>query len=146
MINLRTSIKPLTVAISSAIMFASLSSYAATETPASRVKLDYPLDTMQAWMTTPDLYALNPVNIRAGKHPDRSDPNDGPYDVIYIFPDAASADAWWDPVAAPNGMPPGIPDAAVALVHWELDNGSGAFPGIMSKADISGFKTKNCIM
>jgi hypothetical protein len=116
------------------------------EQNAKRIKLDYPLGTMSQWLQTPDQYALNPVNIRAGKHPDKSDPNGGPYDVIYIFPDEASANAWWDPIANPTGMPTTIPDTAVAFVHWVLDNGSGTFPGIMSKADIDGFKSKNCIM
>ncbi len=35
---------------------------------------------------------------------------------------------------------------AVAMIHWELDNGSGSFPGIMSYSDIDGFKSRNCIM
>jgi hypothetical protein len=166
-IKLLTSIKPFTVAITSAIMFLSLSSYAEgpqdgtgggtgggsdgdtavenpyIETDAKRVKLNYPLGTMEQWLIDKDKFALNPVNIRAGKHPDREDPNGGPYDVIYIFPTEALANAWWNGVGTP---PDKIPDDAVAFVHWELDNGSGAFPGIMSKADIDGFKSKNCIM
>jgi len=167
-INLRTSIKPLMVAITSAILFASLSSYAApgdgggtgdgsgsgsgddtgvanpyVETDAKRIKLDYPLGNMESWLAEADKYALNPVNIRAGKHPDRSDPNGGEYDVVYIFPSEADANAWWDGTGSP---PDEIPDDAVAFIHWELDNGSGTFPGIMSKADIDGFKSKNCIM
>ena len=170
MIKLQTPIKPLTVAITSTILFATLSSYAApgdgtgdgsgsgsgggdtgvanpyVEQNAKRIKLDYPLGTMAQWLNEADKYALNPVNIRAGKHPDRDDPQGGPYDVIYIFPDSATANAWWDPIANPNGMPTTIPDDAVAFVHWVLDNGSGTFPGIMSKADIDGFKSKNCIM
>ena len=170
MINLRTSIKYLTVAMSSAMLFVSLSSYAAqgdgdgtgtgdgggggidpvenpyTADDAKRIKPGYPLGSMAEWLASPDQYALNPVNIRAGKHPDRSDPDGGPYDVVYIFPDAASANTWWDPVANPTGMPTTIPDTAVAFIHWELDNGSGAFPGIMSHSDIDGFKSRNCIM
>ena len=102
---------------------------------------------MAQWLATPDDYALNPVNIRAGKHPDRSDPNDGPYDVVYIFPDEASANAWWDPTNPATPNPPNeIPATAVAFIHWMLDNQSGSFPGVMSYADIDGFKSKNCIM
>ena len=169
--KLQYKIKPLTVAITSAILFASLASYAegpqdgtgggtggsgddttpitnpVTEPNAKRIKQDYPLGTMTQWLQSEaETYALNPVNIRAGKHPDKSDPNNGPYDVVYIFPDAATANLWWDPIADPDGMPTTIPDDAVAFIHWVLDNGSGAFPGIMSKADIDGFKSKNCIM
>jgi MYXO-CTERM domain-containing protein len=117
------------------------------ETEAKRIKQDYPLGTMTQWLVDEaNTYALNPVNIRAGKHPDKSDPNNGPYDVVYIFPDAATANAWWDPITNPNDMPTTIPDTAVAFVHWVLDNDSGAFPGIMSKSDIDGFKSRNCIM
>jgi len=143
LISLKTSIKPLTVAITSAIIFTSLSTNAAITEPNNRVKPDYPLGNMEQWLAQADQYAFNPVNIRGGKHPDRSDPNDGPYDVVYIFPDAATADAWWDGVGTP---PDEIPDDAVAFIQWELDNGSGAFPGIMSKSDIPGFKSQNCIM
>jgi MYXO-CTERM domain-containing protein len=126
----------------------SATSYAeVTEPNANRIKENYPTGTMAEWLQSDaTTYALNPVNIRAGVHPDRDDPQGGPYDVIYIFKDAATANAWWDPVADPDGMPEEIPDDAVALVHWELDNGSGAFPGIMSKSDVDGFKSKNCIM
>jgi len=150
-IKLRTSIKPLTVAITSAVLFATLSASAEITTPATQIKVDYPLGSMSEWLINQaDTYALHPANIRAGKHPDRSDPNDGPYDVIYIFPDEASANAWWDPVASPTGMPTTIPDEAVAFVHWELDNGSGTFPGIMAKTDVDvsvdNFKSRNCIM
>ena len=166
MIKLQTSIKPLTVAITSAILFTSLASYAlpgdgtgdgggsgttTVDNPyvaadAKRIKPGYPLGTMTEWLAAPDQYALNPVNIRAGKHPDRSDPNGGPYDVVYIFPDEASANTWWNPLTDPLGMPTTIPDTAVAFIHWELDNQSGTFPGIMSHSDIDGFKSRNCIM
>ena len=152
------------VAITSAIMFATLQSYAepgdgtgdgggqstdttvenpAKEENAKQIKLDYPLGNMESWLAEADKYALNPINIRAGKHPDREDPNGGAYDVVYIFPTEALANEWWNGVGSP---PDEIPDDAVAFIHWELDNGSGAFPGIMSKADIAGFKSKNCIM
>lgn len=104
MIKRRNSIKPLTVAISSAIIFASLSGHAAITKPNNQIKQDYPLGTMADWLTDADKYALNPVNIRAGKHPDREDPNKGPYDVIYIFPDTATANAWRDPITNPTGM------------------------------------------
>jgi len=146
-INLRTSIKPLTVAITSAILFASLSGHAVITEPANEIKMNYPLGNMEVWLAAPDDYALNPVNIRAGKHPDRSDPNDGPYDVIYIFPNELDANSWWNGIGIP---PDGIPEKAVAFVHWELDNGSGTFPGIMGRTDVDvsvdNFKSRNCIM
>jgi MYXO-CTERM domain-containing protein len=147
-ITFKHTFKPLAFAMLTAGLAFSATSYAeVTEPNAKRVKENYPTGTMTEWLQSDAAtYALNPVNIRAGVHPDRDDPQGGPYDVIYIFPDAATANAWWDPVAAPDGMPEEIPDDAVALVHWELDNGSGAFPGIMSKADVNGFKSKNCIM
>ena len=171
--KLLSSIKPLTVAITSAILFASLASYAEgpqdgtgtgdgtdaggggvepvanpyTAADAKRIKEGYPLGSMAQWLASPDDYALNPVNIRAGKHPDRSDPNGGPYDVIYIFPDEASAEAWWPLNSdSESPMPTDIPDDAVAFIHWMLDNESGAFPGIMSYSDIDGFKSRNCVM
>ncbi|MGB5455944.1 MAG: hypothetical protein WBO18_08215, partial [Gammaproteobacteria bacterium] len=133
-------IKPMTAAITGTIVFATLSTHAAiTEEFAKRIKQNYIFaDDMAQWLAEDDVYALNPVNIRAGVHPDHDDPEGGPYDVIYIFPDAATANAWWGP-NDPTGMPTTIPDTAVAMVHWELDNGSGSFPGIMSKSDIDGF-------
>ena len=46
-----------------------------------------------------------------------------------------------------TGSPPaGIPDDAVAYIHWKLDNNSGEFPGIMAITDDSKFKTQNCFM
>jgi len=153
--KLRTTIKPLTAVIAGAIVFAALSTNAAiTVDNANRIKQGYPLksvdpdvNTMEAWLDQADTYALNPVNIRGGFHPDRADPDElgGDYDVIYIFPDAATANAWWDPTDS-DTPPVTIPDTAVAMVHWELDNGSGSFPGIMSQSDIDGFKSRNCIM
>ena len=150
MIKLQTKIKPLIVAISSAILFATLSAGAdVTAFDTGAIKVDYPVEqSMAQWLIDKDEYALNPVNIRAGKHPDRSDPNGGPYDVVYIFPDEATAQNWWpDGVGTP---PDGIPDDAVAFIHWELDNGSGAFPGVMAKTDVNvdvdNFKSRNCIM
>jgi hypothetical protein len=138
----------LTVAIAGAFIFASGAGHTEiTETTAKSIVEGYPLGTMTQWLQSESTsYALNPVNIRAGKHPDREDPNNGPYDVIYIFPTEALANAWWDPVADPQGMPDEIPDDAVAFVHWELDNQSGTFPGIMSYRDVDGFKSRNCIM
>ncbi len=89
---IKLQIKPLTVAITSAIMFASLQSYAApgdgtgdgggqsdntgvenpyVETNAKRVKVGYPLGDMAQWLAAPGEYALNPINIRGGRHPDR---------------------------------------------------------------------------
>ncbi len=146
--NLRTSIKPLTAAVAGAIVVTALASNvtAAITEPNNRIKLDYPLaDDMAQWLTESTVYALNPVNLRAGVHPDREDPDGGPYGVVYIFPDEASANAWWN-VAAGDPMPMGIPADAVAFIHWVLDNGSGQFPGVMAKADVDGFKSRNCIM
>ena len=98
---------------------------------------------MAAWLATNGtLHSWNPVNARLGTHPDRAD------GVIYIFPDAAAAETWW-PVASINaGDPPptGVPDDAVAYVHWALDNDSGEFPGIMAKTDDVDFQKLNCIM
>ncbi|UCB56090.1 MAG: hypothetical protein JSW45_06050, partial [Thiotrichales bacterium] len=141
MIKFIHSFKPVTALIAAAVMFFSLASIAAvTELTAKRVKPDYPTGSMAEWLATPTLWAWNPVNVRLGQHPDR------PLGVTYIFPDATTASAWWDPVADPTGMPDGIPDTAVAYIHWVLDNDSGEFPGIMSKSDIPGFKSRNCIM
>ena len=103
------------------------------------IKSGFPLDMAQ-WASDPEKYSWNPANVRAGKHPDRSD------GVVYIFPNAATANNWWDPVANPTGMPSGIPDDAVAYVHWALDNDSGMFPGIMAVTDDLDFQNRNCIM
>lgn len=108
-----------------------------TEPNAKQVKDGYPTGNMEQWLAEPTAYAWNPVNLRQGNHPDRPD------GVTYIFPDAASADSWWNGVGTP---PNEIPDAAVAYIHWALDNGTGTFPGIMAKSDVDGFKTHNCIM
>jgi hypothetical protein len=146
--NLRTSIKPLTAAVAGAIVVAALSANVTAEItePNNRIKPDYILaDDMAQWLTEANVYALNPVNLRGGVHPDRADPAGGPMGVVYIFPDEASANLWWN-VGAGAPMPTGIPVDAVAFIHWVLDNGSGQFPGIMSKSDIDGFKSRNCIM
>ena len=154
--KLRTYTKSLTAAMTGAIVFTALSTNAAiTEENAKRIKQGYPLkstdlavNTMENWLVNnPGTFALNPVNIRGGFHPDRSDPDEkgGDYDVVYIFPDAATANAWWDPTVS-DTPPNEIPDTAVAMIHWELDNGSGSFPGVMSYSDIDGFKSRNCIM
>ena len=148
MMNLRTSIKPLTAAVAGAIVVAALSSSVTAEItePNNRIKPDYILaDDMAQWLAEGTVYALNPVNLRGGVHPDRADPAGGPMGVVYIFPDEASANAWWN-VAAGDPMPTGIPVDAVAFIHWILDNGSGQFPGVMAKSDIDGFKSRNCIM
>ena len=93
---------------------------------------------MTEWMANSGQdYSWNPVNARLGTHPDRPD------GVIYIFPDETTANAWWDGVGTPRA---GVPDNAVAYVHWALDNDSGEFPGIMAKTDDFDFKTNNCIM
>jgi hypothetical protein len=145
--NLRTSLKPLKVAIAGAIVVTAFASNVTAEItePNNRIKPDYILaDDMNQWLTEADVYALNPINLRGGVHPDRADPDGGPMGVVYIFPDAATANAWWDPTTEP--MPMGIPVDAVAFIHWVLDNGSGQFPGVMAKSDIDGFKSRNCIM
>jgi len=106
---------------------------------------NFPAD-MADWIANPAIYSWNPLNVRLGFHPDRPDPNDPTGQspgVIYIFPDAATADAWWD---GTGPVRTGIPDTAVAYIHWKLDNGSGQFPGIMAKTDDYDFKTNNCIM
>jgi hypothetical protein len=110
----------------------------------------FPTD-MKDWLERSLLFSWNPINVRLGYHPDRPDPNDANPDdgldpgVIYIFPDGATANAWWDPLTE-DGPPTGIPDTAVAYIHWVLDNKSGQFPGIMAIADDFDFKTNNCIM
>jgi len=97
----------------------------------------FPL-TRSDWVKNPTAYSWNPANAREGKHPDRED------GVVYIFKNAEDADAWWDGI---TGEPPvGVPDKAVAYVHWELDNQSGLFPGIMAMTDDIGFQNNNCIM
>lgn len=97
----------------------------------------FPL-TRSDWINNPTAYSWNPANAREGIHPDRED------GVVYIFKNKADADAWWDGI---TGEPPaGVPDKAVAYVHWELDNQSGLFPGIMAMTDDIGFQNNNCIM
>ncbi|MCK4707528.1 MAG: choice-of-anchor F family protein, partial [Gammaproteobacteria bacterium] len=93
---------------------------------------------MADWLTNPAKYAWNPKNVRRGSHPDRPD------GVIYIFPDETSANAWWDGVTGVATVE--IPDSAVAYMHWELDDNSGEFPGIMAISDDKAFKINNCIM
>ncbi len=92
---------------------------------------------MADWLANPTDFSWNPENVRLGEHPDRS------LGVIYIFKTEAAANAWWDGTGTPR---PGIPDTAVAYIHWKLDNNSGEFPGIMVKTDDYEFKTNNCIM
>ena len=97
----------------------------------------FPL-TRSDWVKNPTAYSWNPVNAREGVHPDRDD------GVVYIFKNAADAGAWWDGI---TGEPPvGVPDKAVAYVHWALDNDSGLFPGIMAMTDDTAFQNNNCIM
>jgi len=95
----------------------------------------FPTD-MQTWLANPTKYTWNPVNVRLGKHPDR------PNGVIYVFENAADADAFSDGSTTPDY----IPDTAVGYIHWDLDNGSGLFPGIMAITDDFDFKTNNCFM
>jgi hypothetical protein len=97
----------------------------------------FPL-TRSDWYKNPTAYSWNPVNAREGTHPDRDD------GVVYIFKNATDAADWWDGI---TGEPPaGVPDKAVAYVHWALDNDSGMFPGIMAMTDDIGFQNNNCIM
>ncbi|MBE9564393.1 MAG: choice-of-anchor F family protein [Proteobacteria bacterium] len=111
-----------------------------TEPGMPAIQSGFPTD-MADWLTNPDKYAWNPKNVRRGSHPDRSD------GVIYIFPDAAAAELWWPLVFNPAAvMPTNIPDTAVAYMHWELDDNSGEFPGIMAISDDIAFKNNNCIM
>jgi len=100
------------------------------------IKSGFPLDMAQ-WITEPDRYSWNPANVRLGKHPDRPD------GVVYIFPNAATANAWWNGIGTP---PDGVPDSAVAYMHWALDNESGLFPGVMAITDDLDFQNSNCIM
>ena len=133
-------IRAMTVAGFSAGMLVSVAANAAyTEPgfPAVVQSSTLPAD-MAEWMTNSGQdYSWNPANARLGTHPDRLD------GVIYIFPDETTATAWWDGVGTP---PTGVPDDAVAYVHWALDNDSGEFPGIMAKTDDFDFGTNNCIM
>ena len=131
-----------TLLFASSVMVASLqAAYTVTGVPAivSGTAEDptpgYPAD-MQDWLTNPTRYAWNPVNVRLGKHPDR------PNGVVYVFENAADAEAFSDGSTAPDF----IPDTAVGYIHWDLDNGSGQFPGIMAITDDFGFKTNNCFM
>ena len=119
-------------------LLASVAAHAAyTVANMPAIQNGFPSD-MAEWIDNPTKYAWHPSNVRLGSHPDRS------LGVVYIFPDAADADAWWD---GKTGDPPaGIPDAAVAYIHWKLDNNSGEFPGIMAITDDSKFKTQNCFM
>lgn len=103
------------------------------------IKSGFPLDMAQ-WISDPDKYSWHPANVRQGKHPDRPD------GVVYIFKNKADADAWWNPVTNPTGIPDGVPDKAVAYMHWALDNDSGLFPGVMAITDDLDFQNSNCIM
>ena len=131
-------IKTLTSAGLAAGMLVSVTANAVyTKTGMPAVQNGFP-SSMAEWIANPDNYAWNPENVRLGSHPDRS------LGVVYVFPDAASANDWWD---GTTGNPPaGIPDDAVAYIHWKLDNNSGEFPGIMAITDDTKFKTQNCIM
>ena len=103
------------------------------------IKSGFPLD-MEKWAVAPENFSWNSANIRQGTHPDRPD------GVVYIFKNKTDADAWWNPIANPTGMPTTIPDTAVAYMHWALDNDSGLFPGVMAITDDLDFQNSNCIM
>ncbi|MBE9564421.1 MAG: choice-of-anchor F family protein [Proteobacteria bacterium] len=134
----RPLIKAMAVAGFSAGMLVSAAANAVyTEPGMPAIQSGFPSD-MADWMANPTNYSWNPENVRRGKHSDRPD------DVVYIFLNKTAADAWWDGL---GGTPPaGIPDTAVAYMHWALDNGTGMFPGIMAMSDDTSFKTNNCIM
>ena len=142
-------IKAMTIAVFSASMLISTianAQFTVDDFPA--IKSSFPLDMAQ-WVSDPDKYSWNPANVRRGKHPDRPDLDNDGMDrggVVYIFPNANIANAWWDPKADPTGMPDGIPDTAVAYMHWALDNDSGLFPGVMAVTDDVDFQNRNCIM
>ena len=102
----------------------------------------FPQD-MEDWLDNPTQYTWNPVNVRAGNHPDRGDEDPSVPDVVYVFENAADAAAFSDGTAP---YPDYIPDTAVGYIHWALDNRSGLFPGIMAITDDFGFKTNNCFM
>ena len=121
---------------SASILFSVAANAAHTEIDFPAIVQSPSLPTnMTEWMANSGQdYSWNPVNARLGTHPDRTD------GVIYIFPDTASADAWV------TGGSIGVPDDAVAYVHWALDNDSGEFPGIMAKTDDVDFQKNNCIM
>ena len=138
--TMRALFRAMTVAGLTAGMLVSVTAnaaYTAPNFPAVVESTALPADMAQWMANSGQDYSWNPVNARLGTHPDRED------GVIYIFPDAATADTWWDGVGTP---PTGVPDNAVAYVHWALDNDSGEFPGIMAKTDDFDFGTNNCIM
>ena len=135
-------INALVVAGFGASALVSVAAYATVsvpDVPAIVQSATLPAD-MAEWMANGGVdYSWNPENVRLGQHPDRS------LGVVYIFPDKVTADAWWDGVTTAT-PPAGIPNDAVAYIHWKLDNNSGEFPGIMAKTDDKNFKTNNCIM
>jgi hypothetical protein len=142
--------RPLITALAAAsIVFTTGANAVYTESGMPAIQNGFPIN-MAVWVGQPGNYSWNPVNARLGYHPDRPDPNsldDANPDpgVIYIFPDAASANAWWNGIT-PETPPAGIPDDAVAYIHWVLDNKSGQFPGIMAISDDDGIYSNNCIM
>lgn len=132
-------IKTMAVAVFSAGMLVSaVANAVVTEPGMPSIQNGFP-SSMVDWLDNPTKYSWNPVNVRLGTHPDRSK------GVIYIFPDALTADAWWDG-RTPATPPAGIPDDAVGYIHWKLDNNSGQFPGIMAISDDKKFKSNNCFM
>ena len=137
----RTIFRKLGIAGLAASMLIGVSAHAVyTEADMPAIQNGFP-SSMSDWIANPTKYAWDPVNIRRGTHPDRS------LGVVYIFPDEASAEAWWPIKANPSApMPSGIPDDAVAYIHWKLDNNSGMFPGIMVISDDKNFKSNHCFM
>ena len=142
-------IRPLITALATAGMLFTTGVNAAFVADMPAIQNGFPI-SMAAWKAQPNNYSWNPVNARLGYHPDRPDPNsldaaNPDPGVVYIFPDAASAEAWWNGIT-PATPPTGIPDDAVAYIHWVLDNKSGRFPGIMAISDDDGIYSNNCIM
>jgi hypothetical protein len=128
--------------LSSFLLIANAHAAPVTNAGHAAVKPGYATD-MADWLSDPGTgagtqYGWNPLNARLGSHPDR------PNGVVYIFPDAAAANTWWDGTTLP--APTDIPDTAVAYIHWDLDNGTGEFPGIMGISDDYSFNANNCIM
>jgi hypothetical protein len=152
MMNTKSFLKNLATATlcASSVMLANVqaAAYTVTGVPAfvsgtaDNPELGYPPD-MQSWLAEPTKWAWNPVNIRAGNHPDRGDDDPATPDVVYIFENADDANDFSNGSAP---YPDYIPDTAVGFIHWELDNGSGEFPGIMGITDDFSFKTNNCLM
>ena len=125
-----------TAGISASMLISATANAVYTEVDMAAIEDGFPT-SMEDWIANPMKYSWNPENVRRGNHPDRPD------GVVYIFKNKTDANTWWNGIGTPRD---GIPDTAVAYVHWVLDNESGFFPGIMSVSDDRDFKMLNCIM